>query len=668
MSVVARAVGLVMFFASTVAPAPVEPPFWTGREDAASFTKAQDDRLARARTILDAMLRARGRRTVENTLRPFDSACFEIDGAEAHSSLVQNVHPDKAMREAAEKANQKGAAARTALMLDRRVYDALLQVSAEKADDATRHYLAKVLRDMRLAGVDKDEATRRHIAALQDEIVATGQEFGRNVREDRRTVAVRDVGELAGLPKDFLDRHRPDEHGLIHITVDSVDVFPVLTYARSDSLRRALFLEYHNRAYPKNLAVLDRLLAKRHELATRLGFSTWADYVTADKMVGSAAKASEFIDRVVAASGPRMKQEYEALLACKRREQPQASAVHAWEAPYWMEQVRQSDHQYDSQQVRAYFPMARVKQGLLDVTSRLFGVSFRRLAGASVWHPSVECWEILEGSQVVGRVYLDLHPRPDKYTHAAHFNIRTGVAGLHLPEAALVCNLPGGVAGEPGLMDFKEVSTLFHEFGHLLHTVFGGRQRWAGLAGATTEFDFVEAPSQLFEEWLWSPQVLATFARRHETGEPIPADLVQRMRRAGEFGKALHVRRQMALARTSLSYYDRPPAHVDTDALLREATESYVPYPRVEGTHFQCMFQHLDHYSAFYYTYMWSLVIAKDLFSQFDRQNLLDPAAARRYREAILAPGGSAPAATLIERFLGRPFDARAWQEWLNRD
>jgi len=275
---------------------------------------------------------------------------------------------------------------------------------------------------------------------------------------------------------------------------------------------------------------------------------------------------------------------------------------------------------------------------------------------------------MLEAGQVVGRVYLDLHPRPSKYTHAAHFAIRTGVAGEHLPEAALVCNLPGGAADDPGLMEHKEVSTLFHEFGHLLHSVFGGRQRWAGLSGVSTEFDFVEAPSQLFEEWIWSPQVLATFARHHQTGEPIPAEVVARMRRASEFGKALGVRRQMVLARTSLSYYDRPPAQVNTDAILRQATESSLPYPWVEGTHFQCMFQHLDHYSAFYYTYMWSLVIAKDLFSQFDGKNLLDPAAPRRYRETILAAGGSAPAATLVERFLGRPFDAKAWEEWLNRD
>ena len=663
-----RAVATVVFvsLSATSAPAPLDPPFWTGRETAASFAQAQDGRLARARALLAELAAVRGRRTLDNTLRPFDRALFEIDAAEAQSSLIQNVHPDAALRESAEKSGQAAAAAKTGMMLDRAAFDALGVMSLEGADEATRHYVARLLRDFRLAGVDKDEATRTRIAELQGEIVRTGQEFLRNIREDQRMVCVRDAGELAGLPEDYIARHRPDAQGVIRIRVDYVDVSPILTYARSDSLRRAVHMEFSNRGCPGNLGVLDKLIARRHELARLLGFPSWADYITADKMVASAKNASAFIDRIAASAAPKAAAEYDRLLARKRQEQPEAKVVTAWEATYWQEQVRQADYQLDSQAVRAYFPSARVKQGLLDITSRLFGVAFRRVEGAPVWHPSVECWEITEGDRVLGRFYLDLHPRPNKYTHAALFGIRSGVAGEHLPEAALVANLPEGGADEPGLMDHREVGTFFHEFGHLLHAVFAGRQRWTGIAGVATEFDFVEAPSQLFEEWTWSPEVLATFAHHHRTGEPIPADLVRRMKRAAELGKALGVRRQMALARTSLSYYDRPPAEVDTDAIARAAFESLQPYPFVEGTHFQCAFQHLDHYSAIYYTYMWSLVIAKDLFARFDREALLQPAIAGRYRETILEPGGSAPAATLIERFLGRPFDSRAWEAWLN--
>jgi thimet oligopeptidase len=272
---------------------------------------------------------------------------------------------------------------------------------------------------------------------------------------------------------------------------------------------------------------------------------------------------------------------------------------------------------------------------------------------------------MFEGGRRVGRFYLDMHPRPGKYSHAAHFAIRSGIGGQDLPEGALVCNLPGGTPGDSGLMSHDDVRTMFHEFGHLLHAQLGGRGRWLGQSVVNTEWDFGEAPSQRREEWIKDPAVLATFARHYQTGEPIPAALVEQMNRAESFGRALDVRAQMMLARVSLSVYDRPPAQVNTDSIVQAVSAAYLPYPPMPENHFQASFGHLDGYSATYYTYMWSLVIAKDLFSGFDRSDLLAAAPARRYRAAILAPGGSAPAAELVRRFLGRPFSFDAWQRWL---
>jgi thimet oligopeptidase len=638
-------------------------PFWTGREDAASFRRAIDERIAEAEAWVARVLAVTGPRGVENTLRPFDGALFALDAAESQSSLIQNVHPDPTLREAAEQANQRASAARTALMLNRGLYDAL--AGLEAADAVTAHYLERLRRDFRLAGVDRDEATRGRVAALRDELVRIGQEFLRNIRDDRRQVVVRDPGELAGLPADFIDRHRPDDDGVIHLTTEYPDVFPVLAYARSDSLRRALHLEYNRRGWPKNVDVLARMVARRHELAGLLGHASWADYVTADKMARDAATASGFIDRVLQAAEARAAREYDELLAGKREEQAAAAHVEAWEAAYWTERLRRSKHGFDSQELRPYFPAAAVKTGVMDATGRLFGLTFRRIARAPVWHESVECWEALEGGALVGRFYLDLYPRPGKYTHAAQFGIRVGVTASSRPEAALVCNFPGGTAGDPGLMEHREVVTFFHEFGHLLHTLLA-RQGWAGMAGIATEFDFVEAPSQMLEEWAWDPAVLAAFARHHQTGAPIPAELVMKMKAANEVGKALAVRRQMALARLSLACHDRPPEQVDPDALYQTISEAALPYPFVEGTHFPCSFGHLDGYSAIYYTYMWSLVIAKDLFACFTPGDLAGGETARRYRACVLEAGGSAPAGALIERFLGRPFDTRAWETWLN--
>ena len=649
-----------------VLPSPSDDrPFWADRPTASAFDRRIDGRLAHARAIRDRLLAVRGQRTVANTLTLFDQLRRQLEGADNQSGLVAAVHPDSALRATAEAAAQRVAALNTEIALDRRIYDALAAVDTAGADAATRYYLQRSLLAFRLAGVDRDSATRERVRALREELVTIGQEFNRNIREGTRTVIVTSAAELAGLPEDYIAAHRPGADGRISLTTEYPDAIPVLTYARNDDLRRRMRIAFDTRAYPGNMAVLDRMIARRDELAHLLGFASWADFATADKMVGSAASASAFIDRIAEASKAAAERDYRRLLDRKRQDDPTATAVNRWEAGYLREQVRRSSYDFDSQKVRPYFAYAAVKQGVLDLSSRLFGVTFRRVR-VPVWDPSVEAYEMFEGGRRVGRFYFDMHPRPGKFSHAAHFPIRSGVGGQDLPEGALVCNLPGGTPGDPGLMSHDDVRTMFHEFGHLLHAQLGGRGRWLGQSGVKTEWDFVEAPSQMLEEWIKDPAVLATFARHYQTGEPIPAALVEQMNRAESFGRALDVRAQMMLARISLSVYDRPPAQVNTDSIVQAVSAAYLPYPPMPENHFQASFGHLDGYSATYYTYMWSLVIAKDLFSGFDRSDLLAAAPARRYRAAILAPGGSAPAAELVRRFLGRPFSFDAWQRWLD--
>jgi thimet oligopeptidase len=643
-----------------------DAPFWEGRPDAARFEKEMDARLAKAQQSLDQMLGVKGKRTVENTLRLYDEVLIHLDAASYQTDLIQNVHPDAEFRAVAEKENQKAAAFGTALSLNHNVYNALAALDLSGEGEETRYYVERTLRDFRLAGVDKDEATRTKIKALRDELVKIGQDFARNIRDDVRTVTARSAAELEGLPPDFVARHKPGPDGQITLTIDYPDSLPVFSYAKNEDLRKRMYVAYNNRAYPKNIKVLNLMVARRDELAKLLGFKRWADLITADKMVGSAKNASDFIDKIVEASGPRAERDYNTLLKRKQQDSPGATVVNAWETSYYSELVRKSDYAFDSQSVRPYFAYDRVKQGVLDVTGRLFGVSFRQVKGAPVWHPDVECWEMVEGGKLVGRFYLDMHPRPGKYNHAAEFGIRTGVKGRQIPEAALVCNFTGGIEGDPGLLTHDDVVTFFHEFGHLIHFLVAGQHQWVGIGGISTEQDFVEAPSQMLEEWTWDPATLATFAKHYQTNEPIPAELVRQMKRASEFGKGLQVRRQMVYAKLSLSMYDRDPKQVDTDQMVRQLMKQYQPFPFVEGTHFQTAFGHLDGYSAVYYTYMWSLVIAKDLFSKFDRSNMLAPGVARAYRDAVLAPGGSRPAAKLVEDFLGRPFGFAAWREWLN--
>jgi thimet oligopeptidase len=306
-----------------------------------------------------------------------------------------------------------------------------------------------------------------------------------------------------------------------------------------------------------------------------------------------------------------------------------------------------------------------VKQGILDTASTLFHVTFRREDGVPAWDPSVETWLVLDGGKIIGRIYLDMHPRPGKYSHAEMMSVLDGIRGKQLPEGVLICNFPRPTADDPGLMEYGDVQTFFHEFGHLMHSILGGQQRWAGISGISMESDFVEAPSQMLEEWVQSPQVLASFARHYQTGKPIPAELVLRMNRASAFGRASYVGQQNSYTALSYDIYDAKPQDVDLDEIANRDTVKYSLFTPLPGTHMYASFGHLAGYSSAYYTYMWDKVIAEDFFEQFDSKNLLAGDTPMRYRRTVLEPGGSESANDLVKNFLGRPQSIGALQRWM---
>jgi thimet oligopeptidase len=399
-----------------------------------------------------------------------------------------------------------------------------------------------------------------------------------------------------------------------------------------------------------------------------LGYASWAAYSMENKMIRTPEAAHKFIDQISDVSGRRTAADYQVLLKRLQKERAGAKGVPAWDVSYIRERVRAEQLAFDAQSVRPYFEFTRVKGGLLSITSKLFGIEYKRVEGLALWHPDVEAYDVVDAASRarLGRIYLDLHPRAGKFSHAAQFSFVTGKQGARLPEGVLLCNFPKADGGTPALMEHGDVRTFFHEFGHLVHHVFAGHTRWTSTAGLR-ESDFVEAPSQLLEEWVDDAAVLQTFALHHQTNAPIPAALVARMRAAEEFGRGIDVRRQMVFAATSLAYYDKDPTGVDTTKLMAEMEGKYTPFAHVDGTFEQAAFGHLVGYSSNYYTYMWSLVIAKDLFTPFKEAGMLDTATAARYRKSILEAGGSKPAAAALQDFLGRPFQFAAYQKWLDQ-
>src|SRR5437868_2847825 len=330
-----------------------------------AFGRANADDLARARAAVE---RVKSGPASLQTLRDWDAATAAISDASARASLLRSVHPQAEMRDLGERCEQEAEALSTAFALDPEIYDPLSKVDASAEDEGTRWYLFRLLRDFRRAGVDRDSATRARVRALNEELVRIGQEFQRNIRDDVRKIEVTRA-ELEGLPDDYVAAHAGGV-----ITTDYPDYIPFMTYARSSAARERLWKVYRQRAHPKNLEVLDRMLARRFELG-------------------------------------------------------------------------------------------RVQQGIFDTSSRMFGVEYRRCE-APVWHAEVTAWELIENGRVIGRFFLDLHPREGKYKHAAQFTLTSGQQDGLLPEAALVCNFPSQA---PALLEHSEVVTFFHEFGHLLH-------------------------------------------------------------------------------------------------------------------------------------------------------------------------------------------------------
>ncbi len=643
-------------------------PAGTGAVDANSLEAWVEGGLGRHRAALDRLLAAEGPRTLENTLRTYDDAVAELSMVGSLTGLMHSVHSDKAVRDTAQALLQKISQAGVELSLNRDVYQALAGISAGEADAATKHYLERTLLQYRLAGVDKDDATRARIKELQDRATLTALSFGRNVQEGGNTVAVDDVRELQGLPPDYLETHKPGEDGKITLTTDFPDYLPVMTFAKSNDLRRRMFLAYNARAYPANRQLLLDLLQIRQEIAGILGFAHWADLATADQMMESAANMQAFLDDLDRASNAGAQKEYAMILEFAQAQQPGLARVDAASRAYWLEQYRRSAFDFDSQAVRPYFPYARVEPGVLATAEKLFQVTFRRIEKPDVWHETVSAWEVWDGTELAGRFYLDMHPREGKDKWFSAHPLIPGIRGRQLPEAALICNFPEPKEGNAGLMQYSDVVTFFHEFGHLMHALLGGRQAWAGISGIATEGDFVEVPSQMLEEFFRDPTLLATFAHHFETDEAIPAELVLRMNRAGAFGRADWVRTQLLYTTYSLDTHRQDPSTLDPDGLFRSLYERFLPYEWIEGNRMYASFTHLVGYSSNYYTYLYDKVIALDFFAQFPRNALLDSPESMRYRKTVLEPGGSMPGREIVHHFLGRNQSSDAFTDWIGEE
>ena len=651
---------------------------WNGgatADDACTWTAHH---LAESRARVAELLAVEGLRTVENTLAPFDRAQWHLRMAGSQTGVMFMVHPAADVRDAAQGLAQEISAEGVALSLNRDVYQALATVDVSAEDAATKYYMERVLLGYKLAGVDRDDATREKVRELADRMTELSMTFSRTVQDDVRKITVDDPNELAGLPQDYLTRHGVrTESGLlvadepVVLTTDPPDMSPVMNYAASAKLRRRMYLAYNDRGYPANKQVLHDLLSLRQEMAELLGFRSWADLATVDQMMGSAANMRSFLNEVEEAARETAKHEFaelEAFVAVHNRE---ALPLTLSDARFWEEQYRREKYDFDSQSVRPYFPYEQVEAGILATAGKLFGVRFERAEETPVWDASVKAFNVadaLGNDGVVGKIYLDMHPREGKSKWFSECSLVSGVRDRQMPEASLVCNFPQPAEADPALMQYSDVVTYFHEFGHLMHEVLGGRQRWAGQSGIATEGDFVEVPSQMLEEFFEDADLLRTFAKHYQTAEPIPVETVARMTRAAAHGRALSTLTQVMYATYSMETHDRRAEALDLDALLREGYDRFSSYEFVDENRMYAAFTHLVGYTSNYYTYLYDKVMALEFFAEFAKsgeKTSLGGETAMRYRRQVLEPGGTRPARELVEAFLGREVSMEALRGWI---
>jgi thimet oligopeptidase len=635
------------------------------------IARLADEAIARADELIDRAASTEPR-TLADTLLPIDEAAAVLAETSGRTAFMGYVHPDPDGREAGHQAEERIDTWRVQVFfrpdLNRAVKEFAATPEAAELTGEPRRLLEFVLRDLRKAGHDLADDDRQTLQDISTRLVEIGVRFNQNIAEhdDQLTVGPDD---LDGLSPDYVSGLAPgDVEGTLRVTMAYPDVIPFLENARRRDLREQLSFKFSNRAVDTNRDLLAEAVTLRQRVADLFGQPSWADHQMDDRMAKNPGTVQEFFGELLPPLTDKGRAEIEVMrsLLADDTGDPDA-AVGVWDWRYYDTQLRRLDYGVDNNEVAEYLPLQHVVDGLLEITGEVFALDYRRIDDARVWHPDVVTYAIhdADSGDELARFHMDLHPRDGKFHHAAAFDL---VPGRRLPDgsyqrpvSAIVANFTKPTADRPSLLQHSEVVTLFHEFGHVLHQTLT-RAELARFSGTNTETDFVEAPSQIMEHWTWNADVLARFARHHETGEPIPKELVDKLVAARDLNVGLSNLRQIQFGLFDMALHGPPDgARRDIDVIHRRAVEVTL-LPHQEGTFFPASFGHLlSGYDAGYYGYLWSEVFGDDMFSRFEAEGVTSDTVGRAYRREILERGGSLDAEDMLRNFLGREPDNRAF-------
>lgn len=633
---------------------------------AARVREGADEAIAEARAVLDELTADKKQRTFENTLRPLDGVTSILGRAFKDFGFMGYVHPDKEIRDAAKEVEERLDKFGVEITFREDLYEAVQEYAVtDEAGSLTgepARFLEFVQRDLRRAGHELDPQTRADVKAKTERLVELGVRFQQNIDEwDDWILAERH--ELAGLPDSFIDALETDESGKHKVSIEYPHLIPFQENAERRDLREELRFKFNTVAVDENRKLLEEAVALRQEIAEAFDQPTWAHHQLEVRMAKAPETVNEFYDQLYQ---PLKEQAAEELGAVTDllREDHDDEVVRVWDWSYYDTQQRRTDYGVDNFEVAKYFPLDQVLKGMFDLTSEMFGVVYREIDDFDSWHPDVRFFAVddTKSGEEIARFYLDLFPREGKFGHAAVFPLvrghRRSDGTYQNPICAMVTNFTKPTAQSPSLLQHGEVETLFHEFGHALHNTFG-RTELVRFSGTGTERDFVEAPSQIMQHWIWRADVLKRFARHYETGEPIPDALVEQLVAARNLNRAMFQLRQLQYGYWDLQMHGGPDR--DLDVIHTEGADLAL-LPIHEGTFPLASFGHLmSGYDASYYGYMWSEVYGDDMFSRFENEGVTNPEVGMAYRREVLKKGGTLDGDELLRNFLGREPDNRAF-------
>ncbi|MGM0914654.1 MAG: oligopeptidase A [Pseudomonadota bacterium] len=556
-----------------------------------------------------------------------------------------------------------------------RAWQALKEGPAwETLDEAQRRTVDNTLRDFRLAGVDLPTEKKHRYGEIKARLSELSNTFSNQLLDATQAwhLDLADESRLAGLPESALAslRANAEAKGVAgyRITLDFPSFFPVVTYADDRELRREVYTAFVTRASDQgphagqydNAPLMEEILALRRELAELLGFATYADYSLETKMAESPAEAQAFLEDLAGRAVPQAREEF-AELAAFARERLGMAELAPWDIGYASEKLREERHAINEEQLRPYFPAPQVVDGLFRVVERLFGVTFAEDERAPRYHPDVRFFRIMEQGEPIAGFYLDLYAREGKRGGAWMDECRVRRHegdSLQLPVAYLTCNFTRPVGERPALLTHDEVTTLFHEFGHGLHHMLT-RQTIADISGINgVAWDAVELPSQFMENYCWEREGLDLIAGHVDSGEPLPAELLEKLQAARNFQSAMGMVRQLEFSLFDLRLHHElaAPSAAEIQALLDAVRDAVSVVPRADFNRFQNGFGHIfaGSYAAGYYSYKWAEVLSADAWSAFEEAGIFDPETGHRFRSEILERGGSRDAAELFQAFRGR--------------